>query len=734
MRFLSEDKQVLWTRERLVNICKIIIFILILLFIIFFAGVFFRPEKSTGQDEFNALYGFYQQPENTIETIFLGASQVQMGIIPTYLYEKYGLCSYNLGTGSQPLAASYYWLKESFSHHSESLSTVVLEVSMLRRDPEKSRYELPFDYMKYSKNRIEGTWSFTDNYSDFIIHMLPLLRYHDRWTGLKRIDFYKESDLYKKYTRGYFYNTKNTLYDQSIDEIPVLTPFSKKINTDEPVKFNDKSIDYLGQIIEFCSENDINLVLVRFPTLRGKNNWNSRDSDYLSELATENELFFVDFNFSPYYDELMDLGYDMLLCSYDDNHPNHYGAKIISDYLGKYLIEMCNNRNIKDDPKYSFMNDELLDYNRIIGRDEELNYSEDLYDYLIKAMSYNNCYVLISACEEATKALSEDYRELMSGIGLKGLSDLRYRDSYIAIIKDGEVIYEAAERNNNSKDDEKRLIIEYYPNEIKTWHESEENSSMYDFPLQTTLTLADGESCKIISGGAATLGDTSSICIAGEENSKKSLGLNIVVYDYEDNIVINSKNFNTFESIYNLSITDNLTNNKDIETKNFLSYPQVIQKALLYKRKLYNEKKNEYIYYNDISLLDYLDLWMEKDYIILISDKYEVGALINADSRSMLSEMGFYVLSDLNQYDSYIGIVDDGEIRYELSGNEGDPIELEMFNWSIISGGKESGNISSILINNQEYSKSDKGLNIVIYDKLLERVVNQSSFDVYDTL
>lgn len=78
------------------------------------------------------------------------------GIIPIELYREYGICAYNLGTEQQPLMTSYYWLLETERLHKETLDTVVLDASMLRRTPIDEVYQKSLDGMKLSKVKLQA--------------------------------------------------------------------------------------------------------------------------------------------------------------------------------------------------------------------------------------------------------------------------------------------------------------------------------------------------------------------------------------------------------------------------------------------------------------------------------------------------------------------------------------------------------------------------------------------------
>lgn len=61
-----------------------------------------------------------------IDTLFLGASHCENGIIPDAVDEKLGVFSFNLATPGQPANVSYYLLKEAGAQN--PLKTVYLEM------------------------------------------------------------------------------------------------------------------------------------------------------------------------------------------------------------------------------------------------------------------------------------------------------------------------------------------------------------------------------------------------------------------------------------------------------------------------------------------------------------------------------------------------------------------------------------------------------------------------------
>lgn len=119
-------------------------------------------------NHYDTVHGFYKEPKNTIETVFLGSSVTANGIIPAQLYEEQGICAYNLGMEQQPMLASYYWLKEAYRLHPKTLKTVVLDVSMLRRTPKESFYRKALDDMRFSKIKYEAIKDHTSGFRSFM--------------------------------------------------------------------------------------------------------------------------------------------------------------------------------------------------------------------------------------------------------------------------------------------------------------------------------------------------------------------------------------------------------------------------------------------------------------------------------------------------------------------------------------------------------------------------------------
>ena len=178
-------------RSKGTSVMKAVLFILI--FALIFCGIsrLFQPVRYTWSN-YDTVHGIYEEPKNTIEAVFLGPSVMANGIIPIEMYADHGIVAYNRGLEQQPTLVSYYWLKEAYRLHSDTLKIAVLDVGGLRRDVSIAYYRKGLDAMKLSSAKIEAVREYAGgSLSDAISYLVPLFSYHSRWPHLVKNDFTK---------------------------------------------------------------------------------------------------------------------------------------------------------------------------------------------------------------------------------------------------------------------------------------------------------------------------------------------------------------------------------------------------------------------------------------------------------------------------------------------------------------------------------------------------------------
>ncbi len=704
---------------------RIIVFVLLLILIFSMVDYLIQPIWKEWNN-YDTIQGFYSEPQNTIETIFLGASIVVNGITPMELYEDYGLSTYNLGTEQQPMLASYYWLEEAYRLNTETLKTVVLDVSMLRRTPDIAFYQKAIDNIQYLPIKYNAVKEYPNDFNETLSYFIPLFEYHNRWLSLNKSDFQKFNYEINDYVRGYNFDAGRYLNHDTYDKL--IIPSYIVDDSAEKTELVTKSLYYLKKMIDFCSNQNIKLVLIKTPVI---GSWSSENHNAVKEIANSYKLDFLDFNFSPLIDEM---GYNHVVDSTDGGHMNYYGASKLTKWIGNYLVEECYGTNIRENEKYAFFDKQLEKYNSLIVNGMTMRDLIDPIEYLSLTKD-RNYTVFIMVKDEGTSSLTEEQRRGFSSLGLQKLSELTYRDSYIGILKEGEVICEYSEDwSDTVMEKQVNTNIELL-NKLKNIKLNENSQEKKSLPI-THKGIIDNISYSITSGGLAS-GNIASCLIEGKEYAKNSRGINIVVYDNDLHKVVDSTCFDTYAS--STRVSENLEKALAEMKINNIAYedmPSDLQKLYLYNLRCENQKNliSLKALLEEERLLEYLDFFMNADrYITYISAMDDATGALDDTVRKLLQERGLVELSKLQFRDSYLAVINGKKVVYEQRDHGQVPITTKGVGYSMSSGGLESGNVSSIIINGTEYSIANRGLNLVVYDTMLNMVIDSINFDTYAT-
>lgn len=122
-------------------------------------------------------------------------------------------------------------------------------------------------------------------------------------------------------------------------------------------------------------------------------------------------------------------------------------------------------------------------------------------------------------------------------------------------------------------------------------------------------------------------------------------------------------------------------------------------------------------------------------YAILISVKEDAGAALDEAAVEALQDLGLEASLQGQEQAGYLAVVLRGDAVAEQAGYELltasgvlDP-EGRGVSYQMSSGGARSGNVSSIQLNGREYSRNEKGLNIVVYSMETGRVLDEVVFE-----
>lgn len=331
--------------------------------ILIIASCIFIP-KWTNHDGNMMTYiikGFYEEPKNSLDIVFLGNSDVYRGVSPMELYNQTGITSYNFVSAGQRMWITYPMFEEVLKKQNPKMIFLNVDAVFFTSNASTGNYHKVYDQMPLSKTKIAGVYD--ENYEleddTKLKHFLPIITYHNRYGELTDDDF--------KYA---FYKSPNPT--KGMDLVAIKSPYISETNymeyTDEIASIPEKNKKYLDKMTELCTKNNIEFVLFEIPSA---DSWNYKKSNAIRIYAEENNLRFIDLN----YEEALDnMEFDWQTDTSDGgDHLNIFGAEKVTTYLANYLKENYDFVNHKEDEKYSYWNEQYKEYLKIKAYELENN-------------------------------------------------------------------------------------------------------------------------------------------------------------------------------------------------------------------------------------------------------------------------------------------------------------------------------------------------------------------------
>lgn len=302
------------------RIVSCVLFVAILLGLLQVSSLIFQPksnDKASGI-HYTRANGIFSEPKDSIDTVFIGDSEVYHSFIPLNIWRDYGITSYDVSSPSQKLVYSMEFLKKTFENQSPKI--VFLETNAIFR---KSYLE---DEITYKAEQI-----------------FPVFRYHDRWKNLQLKDFSATVEYTaNENNKGYYFTKKSKpATDKAIKE------YMKYSDVSAPILSTNRK--YLNGIAKFCKNHGVKLVLISTPSTK---NWNYQRHNAMEAVSKDLGVDYIDTNLLR-----DDIPIDWKKDTKDKgDHLNYKGAVKMTNYIGKYLDDTKLFKDKRNDPSYDNWN------------------------------------------------------------------------------------------------------------------------------------------------------------------------------------------------------------------------------------------------------------------------------------------------------------------------------------------------------------------------------------------
>jgi hypothetical protein len=276
------------------------------------------------------------QEDGFIDVLFLGASHTQRGYDVSLIEENTGLNVFNCGSGGQTTQGSYYLLRHVNENNGVKKVWLDVTYSVVNvKEPGVSQtYEIT-DYL--NDNKLKYEYLFTSFGVEGIVNdILPCL--HNSNVSVKALKAHITGDYLKEPYKYLIddelrYEGQGFVYHNYVMKPQFV--FGDAVYIDSDNLISDYAMGYLNKIIEYCNDNDIELVLVNPPVTDValvESGYYQEFIDCVNDVAEANGLEYWDFSLTK--KEALTLS----MSDYKNyNHLNGHGAEKFSECVSKVL-------------------------------------------------------------------------------------------------------------------------------------------------------------------------------------------------------------------------------------------------------------------------------------------------------------------------------------------------------------------------------------------------------------
>ncbi|MEA4971958.1 hypothetical protein SDC9_59500 [bioreactor metagenome] len=337
---------------------EVLVFVLVLLAVYKYIGTKYAQAES--KNVINAYTksrydGFYEQPENSIDMVFIGSSHSYCTFDPQNFDSVMGTSSWQMGTPLQHYDTSLYVLKEVLKTQTPKLVVLDLYWDMLDDEFDMKQANSFFQVVK-DKNVQEDYVKNVFPLNERVKYKLLPIRYQQDYFAYEADVFQKAAkekfgvhDKQNVQTNGTeYYLAKGYTYcdtvipDSELDETNQFKGFDG-----EKWEADKTQIEYINQIVKLCKENNIELVFETAPianvSLDYIKNYDAIH-EKMADIADSFGIKYLDFNIANRDEGLLELENFR-----DDAHLNDSGVKIINGYYANWLLnntESYGNNNL----------------------------------------------------------------------------------------------------------------------------------------------------------------------------------------------------------------------------------------------------------------------------------------------------------------------------------------------------------------------------------------------------
>lgn len=139
-------------------------------------------------DDMVSLVKLRQLPPDTVDVLLVGSSHIGTNVDNQQIFDEYGISSYNLWVGMQPIWNTYYCLKEALSAQSPQIviAEVYLSTTTMDYSPKETAIK-NVELLNFGINKIQAAFTSYEKWTDAVEALWGLPYYHERYDDLTNV-------------------------------------------------------------------------------------------------------------------------------------------------------------------------------------------------------------------------------------------------------------------------------------------------------------------------------------------------------------------------------------------------------------------------------------------------------------------------------------------------------------------------------------------------------------------
>ena len=301
------------------------------------------------------IKGFYDEESDSLDVVYLGASEVYSDIAPGYAYSRDGITSYLFATQANSILNYKSQIKNILSRQKNALIVVELNGAVYGDEEEVTKEANLRNYgdnVPLDSTKVDWVLNSVpyDNKSEYLF---PIIKYHGIWnepvdsgsedeeaetsdkTVFEAEQLYRQTVLTEK-GRGYNY-LKGVLNWPVIFASPNKSLNNKlPANADKKLPLTETEETALRELLQYCKDEDLtNVVFTRFPHIVTEKTYERfQRGNTVGDIVAEYGFEYLNFE-----RDIAQTGLDEKQDFYNLDHLNIYGQQKFTAFITDYLKE-----------------------------------------------------------------------------------------------------------------------------------------------------------------------------------------------------------------------------------------------------------------------------------------------------------------------------------------------------------------------------------------------------------